>query len=608
MWAVSKLLMLVLLSSLAAGPGWRAGEPIPAQAAQADNPHPPASPVKLVFVHHSTGGNWLADPNQDQPYGGLGIALRDNNYFVSATNYGWGPNGIGDRTDIPNWPEWFTGPDSDAIMKAVYTESDQNVGDFGSWSRLAADPGGENEIVVFKSCFPNSNLYGSPGDLPAAEANDYDYTVSNAKAVYTTLLGYFATRQDKLFVVITAPPMAKGEYTADEQTPAQRAANARALNDWLVNDWLESYAYTNVAVFDYYNVLSSNGSASRVDEPASTEEPNDAGRQDGNHHRWWKDAVQHVQGVDNNYSAYPTDSSWDSHPTTAGHQKATAEFVPLLNVFYHRWKAGSPPPPPSPQESTQPPPTPEAAQAATPTPQEEQAAAPAPAGSLDDFETDNGYHADGENATIDVGIDSQVAHSGAASLRVRYDIAPGGGVSFGRSFDTPQDWSGGAGVSAWLRADKAGQALTLMLFSGDPDSPTPFELYLETTPECTTGWQPFVFGWGDFAKAGWAGTEGLSELNPARITGYGISLANTEGSQNTGTLWIDDLSMASGAAPAPTLAPEPTPTAAPAEPKASDTPAAPAGPAPSGGACPLSASLMAAGLVLALARRAHSAN
>ena len=26
------------------------------------DPAPPASPVRLVFIHHSTGGNWLADP------------------------------------------------------------------------------------------------------------------------------------------------------------------------------------------------------------------------------------------------------------------------------------------------------------------------------------------------------------------------------------------------------------------------------------------------------------------------------------------------------------------------------------------------------------------
>ena len=133
---------------------------------------PPAAPVKLIFIHHSTGGNWLADPNNDQPYGGLGRALMENNYFVSATNYGWGPDGIGDRTDIPNWPEWFVGPNRDVYLDALYNENGQNVGDFGNWSRLASDPGGENVIIMFKSCFPNSDLYGDPDDPPGGKQQD----------------------------------------------------------------------------------------------------------------------------------------------------------------------------------------------------------------------------------------------------------------------------------------------------------------------------------------------------------------------------------------------------------------------------------------------------
>jgi hypothetical protein len=299
-------------------------------APQADNPNPPTSTVKLIFIHHSTGGNWLADPNEGQPYGGLGIALRDNNYFVSATNYGWEVGGdiIGDRTDIPNWPEWFTGANSSAIMTALYNENGQNVGGFGDWSRLANDPGGENKIVMFKSCFPNSDLYGNPNDPPATEPND-QFTVSNAKAVYNKILTYFATRQDKLFIVITAPPMMEGEYTPGEQTPAQRAANARAFNNWLVYNWLSGYPYKNVAVFDYYNVLTSNGGDVNT---------NDVGSTSGNHHRWRNNMVEHIRNKANDFSDYP---SGDSHPTTAGHQKATVEFLQLLNVFYNRWKSGA---------------------------------------------------------------------------------------------------------------------------------------------------------------------------------------------------------------------------------------------------------------------------
>jgi hypothetical protein len=276
----------------------------------------PAVTVKLVFIHHSTGGNWLADPNDDRPYGELGRALKDNNYFVSATNYGWGPESIGDRTDIPNWPEWFTGENCTTYLDALYGENAQNVHDpsdwryFGAWPRLSADPGGQNEIILFKSCFPNSNLDGNPNDAPLDEPNE-QYTVENAKAVYNDILAYFETRQDKLFVVITAPPLIPGE------TSSHRAANARAFNNWLVNDWLDAYAHENVAVFDYYNVLTSGD----------------------NHHRWHNGAIEHVINTASNTAYYP---SGDSHPSTAGHQKATEEFVPLLNVFYNKWKsAGS---------------------------------------------------------------------------------------------------------------------------------------------------------------------------------------------------------------------------------------------------------------------------
>jgi hypothetical protein len=270
---------------------------------------PPASPVKLVFIHHSTGGNWLANTGLHESAGGLGKVLMDNNYFVSATNYGWGPDGIGDRTDIPNWPEWFTGANSATIMNAVYNENNQNVGDWGDWSRLSTNLGGENEIVMFKSCFPNSDLYGNPTDPPATEVND-QYTVANAKTVYNNLLTYFQSRQDKLFIVVTAPPL-----MASSTTP-ERAANARAFNNWLVNDWLSGYAYKNVAVFDFYNVLTG----------------------ENNHHRWANGQIEHViPAGSSNYAFYP---SGDDHPNAAGGQKASTEFVPLLNLFYHRWKDG----------------------------------------------------------------------------------------------------------------------------------------------------------------------------------------------------------------------------------------------------------------------------
>ncbi|OPX59895.1 MAG: hypothetical protein A4E25_00823 [Methanobacterium sp. PtaB.Bin024] len=266
---------------------WQGGDENQTTSHIYTNTTPPSHTVKLIFIHHSTGENWLSDEN-----GGLGIALRDNNYFVSDTNYGWGPDSIGDLTDIGHWWLWFRGPDSSKYTDALYNESGQNC----EYSRLSSDPGGENEIIIFKSCFPNSALQGSSSDVVPSiasnplkgESSDSEFhTVANAKGIYIDLLEYFKTRPDKLFIIITAPPLSDPTY----------GENAHSFNQWLVNDWLDDYPYKNVAVFDFYSVLTNGG----------------------------------------NTLAYP--SSWgDDHPSQAGNQKATQEFTNFLNNAYHEWK------------------------------------------------------------------------------------------------------------------------------------------------------------------------------------------------------------------------------------------------------------------------------
>jgi hypothetical protein len=263
-----------------------------AESSRSANPNAPASTIRLIFIHHSTGQNWLADDN-----GGLGFALGQNNYFVSDTNYGWGPNSIGDYTDIPNWEDWFRGANTPTYMTALYSESGQH----SSYTRTLSNPGGENEIIMFKSCFPNSALEGNPDDPPSASGW---LTVGHAKYVYNRILQYLGEHPEKLFIVITAPPLSDGTY----------ATNARAFNQWLMNDWLieNNYPLQNVAVIDFYNVLTG---------------PN-------NHHRYYNGQIQHVFTPGQNTLYYP---SGDDHPSQPGNLKATSEFVPLLNIFYHRW-------------------------------------------------------------------------------------------------------------------------------------------------------------------------------------------------------------------------------------------------------------------------------
>ncbi len=294
-----------------------------APAAAAVNPDPPSAPLKLIFIHHSTGELWLADA-----YGGLGIALRDNNYFVSDVNYGWGPDQISNYTDIGHWWTWFRSPSSATYMTALYAESGQHY--TLPYSRLAADPGGPNEIVMFKSCFPNSILRDDGAPVPAIADNPLKgqawgggpgwaaYTVANVKGIYRDLLAYFRAHPEKLFVAVVSPPV------ITEATP-----DGRKIANWLVDHWLQDSGYDvgNVFVFDLYNVLTSKTGSGA----------NDAGLASGNHHRLWNGAVQHKTNDGADRLAYPTSAS-DSHPTAAGLQKATAEFVPLLNAAYNAWR------------------------------------------------------------------------------------------------------------------------------------------------------------------------------------------------------------------------------------------------------------------------------
>lgn len=314
------------------------------------------SPVKLLFIHHSVGGYWLAHDN-----GGLVNELNKNNYYVNDVTYGWEPPvindifvnkvkrkvlsklgmankgvyGIGDRTDIGQMPDWFLGPDSGLIMKSLYAEN-RVTDNFGvhknsTSSNPLSNPDilAENQIIIFKSCFPNTLLRGNAND-PASQlkspvrgfiAGSEEHTVANAKRVFNDLLAYFESRPDKFFIIVTPPPCA--------ELP-ENGLIARGFCNWLVHDWLKenNYSLNNIIVFDLFNVLTSGKGPKQ----------NDANEELGNHHRIWKGQVQHIVQHNNNLLFYQKVSG-DDHPTAAGLQKATREFVPLLNYYYSEWKA-----------------------------------------------------------------------------------------------------------------------------------------------------------------------------------------------------------------------------------------------------------------------------
>lgn len=240
-----------------------------------DSTTPPAiadgDTTNMIFLHHSVGENWLND--------GLCHALNDQNIHVADTYYGW--SDMGDRTDTGDWPDWF----NDQVMPSVYTKLDTET------AQNAIDAGaGENTIVMFKSCYPNS---------------DVGMSITDEMNIYSSLLPYFAEHPERMFILVTPPPM------QHISTPKR----TRELTNYLVSDdgWLSSYDVGNVFVFDLYNVLTS----------------------PENHHMMVAGTPQHIVADSSNTLYY--DSDGDDHPNGFGNQKAVDEFVPLFLYWYDQF-------------------------------------------------------------------------------------------------------------------------------------------------------------------------------------------------------------------------------------------------------------------------------
>ena len=462
---------------------------------QAGDSNPPQELVKLIFIHHSTGENWLADG-----YGNLGLALAENNYYVSDTNYGWGPNGIGDRTDIPDWEEWFRSGDTETYMRALFNEEDQHA----DYTRTASDPGGENQIIMFKSCFPNSDLEGSPNDLPSS---DGWLSVGHAKYVYNEILNYFGQHPEKLFVVITAPPL----------SDRSNAANARAFNLWLMNDWLDEneYAYNNVAVFDFYNILTGKDA-----------------------HHTFENGQEVHQAASKDTLAYP---SGDDHPSKKGSQKATDEFIPLLNYFFNRWQADNPAPlPDSGTDST------DSEDNLPP------AAPPELSGLIDNFEGGspagtNGWEAywdEGTPSSMSCGTEPGVGISGSG-LQLDYHITPYSWGTCGLYFDQAQDWGASLGLAFSIHTGQSGGVLHVDLYVEGPEGQESYIYEQSLASEMVEDWVQTGIPWNSFHRVDWEANAGAPFTKQDQVSGLAFGFG-TEENEEEGQLWIDDLGWIEG--------------------------------------------------------------
>jgi hypothetical protein len=230
-------------------------------------------PNKMVFLHHSIGEDLLH-------YGGLADSLLEQGIWVKSATYG---DYIGENTDINDWLPKFN-KDIDKIMafKAhpnIYCEDDDNY----------------NSIIMFKSCFPNSNIISEgiePGDPYGKQK-----TLSNYKATFLNLSGIFKEYKNHLFIYITAPPL------VPEKTTRENASRAKTFNSWLVSEYLPDYyenaSTRNLIVFDLFSV--------------------------------WTDSENYLK------REYRGKVAGDSHPNKLAHKIATQEFMNQFKPLWSQW-------------------------------------------------------------------------------------------------------------------------------------------------------------------------------------------------------------------------------------------------------------------------------
>jgi len=263
----------------------------------------PDRALDLLFIHHSCGGQLLADRGEKKGEnnildthpngGGLRSLLEADGYVVHEASRN---SAVGEDTDLFHWlPKFRT------MMDKVLACAHQDE---------ALPEGKGNTVVLFKSCYPN-NMFQAMGTEPG-NPDGPALTYWNARATYTALLDEFAKEPGTLFVCVTAPPNAPKlsaeplwKYLArkvlgKEQDLEKSSAIAREFNNWLKDreGWLKGYGQKNVVVFDYYHILTGEGRS--------------------------------------NLSLFATGDGSDSHPSGEGNARAAQALLPFINKAARR--------------------------------------------------------------------------------------------------------------------------------------------------------------------------------------------------------------------------------------------------------------------------------
>jgi hypothetical protein len=243
--------------------------------------------------------------------------------------------------------------------------------------------------------------------------------------------------------------------------------------------------------------------------------------------------IEHINATHNTL-AYP---SGDDHPSVEGSRKASGEFLPMLNVFYHRWKENAPIQPAPESEPT--------------TQAESQPEPPATtSGSIDNFDAGpipgaygwEAYYDEATTSSMACGAESGTSRNGNA-LQLDFNIAANSWGTCALMYETPQNWSTGNGLVFYYRTSQAGTIFDIDLYAGPSENRETYLYTIETSTESATDWALMEVRWEDFHRASWEEDAGATFTKADQIIGVAFGLGTPPDSPNISTVWVDDLAL-----------------------------------------------------------------
>ncbi|MFZ6028812.1 MAG: hypothetical protein ACOYYS_13940 [Chloroflexota bacterium] len=177
----------------------------------------------IFFLHHSVGQNLIDQGDVRQRFTEAGYDFWDQGYNVDEGQR----DPAGKRLNHVYYvPHDNTDPDG---LEVVFSQPTFSL-PLNTFSGLL-----QHDVIIVKSCFPNSQITS-------------DEELEQYKAWYRSMRSAFDRHPDRLFIVVTQPPLNPAVTTPEA------AVRARALANWLASEEFLA-GHDNLAAFDLFTLL-----------------------------------------------------------------------------------------------------------------------------------------------------------------------------------------------------------------------------------------------------------------------------------------------------------------------------------------------------------------